>query len=84
MIAIGAFFSGLWARAQAWIIAGIAILIAIGVAFLKGRSSGKAVIIEEQKQQRADAIVERKQVDEAVETLPPSDVDDRLSKWMRD
>lgn len=84
MIAIGAFFSGLWARAQAWIIGGVAILIAIGVAFLKGRSSGKAVIVEKQKQQRADAIVERKKVDEAVETLPPSDVDDRLSKWLRD
>lgn len=86
--AIGAWIAGaagsVWARIQFWLLALVAIAVAIGVAFLKGRSSGKQVIIDEQKQQRADAVVERKQSDEKVDAAPSADVDTKLDKWMRD
>lgn len=84
MAAIGLFFANLWGRIQLWVFAAIMFLVVLVVAFFKGRSSGKEVVIAQQKQDRADAIVERKETDAKVDALPASDVDTRLDKWMRD
>ncbi len=76
--------TGAWSRLQVWLIGGAAIALAIGIAWLKGRSSGKAVIVEQQKQARAEAIVERKKSDEQIDAVSPAGVDAGLDKWMRD
>ncbi len=83
-VAVATFFANIWGRIQFYALAAIAVIVALGVAWLKGRSEGKAMIVEEQKQQRAESIVQRKETDEKVDAVPTADLDERIDKWMRD
>jgi len=43
---MAAFFASLWAKAQLYLAVAGAVLLAIGIAFLKGRAAGKAVVAD--------------------------------------
>lgn len=74
----------LWGRAKVWLALAGAALLAVGVAFLRGRAEGKKIIEAEQAKLRAESMKQRKEIDDEVENLGASDVDERLTRWLRD
>lgn len=60
------------------------ILVAIGIAFLKGRKAGVEHMEAEQTKRRIEALQDRKAVDDEIKNLGSNDVDQRLARWMRD
>lgn len=75
---------GLWGKIKGWAALAGAALLAVGVAFLKGRSEGRRVFEAKRTEQRVGAMKERKDVDDEIDSLGHADVDQRLAKWMRD
>lgn len=57
--------------------------IVIGVAMLKVFSAGKAAERQRQDQQSLENFRERARIDDEVRSLPPGDVERRLSRWVR-
>lgn len=66
------------------IAAGAAIALAIGLAVLKVFSAGKAAERAAQDHRSLDNMRERQATDADVEGLGHADVDQRMSRWMRD
>jgi F0F1-type ATP synthase membrane subunit b/b' len=77
-------FAFLATAAGKWIVAGLGVVVAIVVAWLKGRLSGAKAERAKQAADQLDAIQKRKETDDEVASLGPADVDSGLSKWMRD
>ena len=61
-----------------------AVIVAIGIAFLKGRRVGIEHIEAEQSARRIQSMKDRKEVDDEVDQLGSNDVDERFARWMRD
>ncbi len=74
----------IWGKFQGWIIAAGAIITILATAYAKGRMDQKTVTTAKVNEKRLDDIQEAKKVDEEIKKLSPSDVDKRLSKYMRD
>ena len=81
---IGALLMGAWSRISSWLApVGVALAIVAG-AFFYGRSSGKADAKAEQARANAKAIKQARGVEDEVQNMGASRVDDALSKWLRD
>ena len=81
---IGALLGGIWSRIAGWLApAGMALAI-VAFAFFYGRSSGKADAKAEQAKANAKAIKKARAVEDDVQNMGASRVDDALSKWLRD
>lgn len=77
-------FAAIWSRITGWLApVGVALAIVAG-AFFYGRSSGKADAKAEQAKANAKAIKQARGVEDEVQALGASRVDDALSKWLRD
>lgn len=76
--------AGPWAKLQAGLAIAGAVIVAIGIAFLKGRKAGVAHIEAEQAARRIQSMKDRKAVDDEVQNLGSNDIDDRMSRWLRD
>ena len=74
----------LWGRAQVWLPLAGAFVVALGVAFLRGRAEGKKIIEAEQAKRRAEAMKHRKEIDDEVDQMGAADVDSNYSRWLRD
>lgn len=72
-----------WSKVSGWALAAGGVLLALGAAWLKGRSEGKDVIRREQEQRRAEAITKRKELDDDVARAPSASLDARASRWVR-
>lgn len=80
----GALFAGIWSRITGWLApVGMALAIVAG-AFFYGRSSGKADAKAEQAKANAKAIKQARGVEDEINEMGASRVDDALSKWLRD
>lgn len=66
------------------IAAAAALALAIGVALLKVFSAGKQSERDAQDRRSLDNMRERQKTDAEVEGLGHADVDERMSRWMRD
>lgn len=81
---LSALFWGLWSRISSWLAPVGASLAIVAGAFFYGRSSGKADAKAEQAKANAKAIKQARGVEDDVQTMGASRVDDALSKWLRD
>ena len=75
---------GLWAKIKVGLGIAGAVIIAIGIAFLKGRRAGVEHMQAEQSARRIQSMKDRKDVDDEVANLGSNDVDERFTRWMRD
>jgi hypothetical protein len=67
-----------------YVVAGLAIAAALGLAALKLISTGRQQERARQQSDTLEAIKARRSSDEKVDGLGPDDVRDGISKWMRD
>ena len=72
-------------RLKLWVYAAGAALVAIGLAYFKGRSAGAAAVKADANEARLDAMQTAKEVEDEIRSL---DVDDpafidRASQWVR-
>lgn len=74
----------LWGKTKIWAGIALAVLVAIGVAFLRGRAAGIQHMEAEQARRRIEAIKERQEVDDEVDQMGSTDLDSNYSKWLRD
>lgn len=75
--------SALWAKFAGWAVGAGAILAAIGGVWLKGRSDGKAAEQAAIARHRAEAIENKRKLDDEIDNLAPADVDERFDRWVR-
>lgn len=61
-----------------------AVVIAIGIAFLRGRAAGIQHLEAEQARRRIESMQTRKDVEDDISELGSQDVDERLARWNRD
>jgi hypothetical protein len=61
----------------------IALIAALGWGFSQRRAGAKAERAKQAADQ-LDAIKDRKEKDDEINSLAPADVDSRLGKWLRD
>ncbi len=74
----------LWGKTKIWAGLALAVLVAIGIAFLRGRSAGIQHMEAEQARRRIEAMKDRKEVDDDVDQMGSADLDSNYSKWLRD
>ena len=74
----------LWKLAPNWLKVTLGVVVAIFLAFIKGRNLGHDNAVKEQEKRNAEGETKRSELHDKIRKLPPSDVDNRLSKWMRD
>lgn len=76
--------AALWSRASFYITIAGAVLVAIGVAFIKGRAEGKATYVRQREKAKQDASRKAEKIRDEIQNAPDARVDRRLDKWMRD
>lgn len=73
-----------WLKIKAALAIVGAVIVALGIAFIRGRKAGIDHIEAEQTARRVQSMKDRKAVDDDVQNLGSNDVDQRLSRWVRD
>ena len=73
-----------WSRVSGWAALAAAILAALGVAWLRGRSAGKAAWEAKRQAVRDKALRTSGEVRHEVQTDSDAALDRRLDRWMRD
>ena len=73
-----------WGKLKAALAIAGAVIIAIGIAFLRGRKAGIDHIEAEQDRRRLESMKQRKEIDDDISNLGSNDVDQSLARWMRD
>lgn len=66
-----------------WIVAALGVVVALVGTYLKGRLSGAKAERDKQAAGQLQAVKDRKDTDDAVNSLPTADLDSRLSQWMK-
>lgn len=61
-----------------------AFVVALFLAFWRGRAAGIQHIEAEQTRHRLESMRQRKEIDDEVDRLGGDDVDSRLNRWLRD
>lgn len=74
----------IWNALPNWLKWAIGFVIAMFLAIMGGRYKGRKDAEEEQKKRDADAIANRKTVDNEISKLDKPAVNKRLDPWMRD
>lgn len=72
-----------WGKIKAALAIAVAVIVAIGIAFLRGRKAGIDHIEAEQDRRRLESMKQRKEVDDEIDALGAQDVDERLKRWNR-
>lgn len=70
-------------KLKIWAGLAVAVLVAVGVAFVRGREAGKDVIRQQQDKARAKAIEDKRKSDDAVDQMGDADVDREYDRWVR-
>ena len=73
-----------WSRVSGWAALAAAILAALGVAWLRGRSAGKAAWEAKRQAVRDKALRTSGEVRHEIQTDSDAALDRRLDRWMRD
>lgn len=76
--------AALWSRASFYLSIAGAVVIAVGIAFIIGRSDGKAAYVRQREKAKQAASKKAEQVRDEIENAPDARIDSRLDKWMRD
>jgi hypothetical protein len=78
------FWLPIWAVMPNWLKVTLAAVGAVLTAYVAGRNKGSKDERDRRAKADAHAIQNRKDVDDEVRNLSPSDVDKRLDRWSRD
>jgi hypothetical protein len=73
----------LWDKAAGWIVGVGAILAAIGGIWFKAKAEGRASEREAEARHKAEAIANKRKLDDEIDGLAPADVDSRFNRWVR-
>jgi hypothetical protein len=84
MEALIAILGAAWARVSGWAALTAAIFAAFGIAWLRGRSAGKAAWEAKRRVAREKALTTSGEVRHDVQTDSDVALDRRLDRWMRD
>lgn len=76
--------AALWSRASLYLSLAGAVIIAIGIAFIMGRSEGKAAYVRRREKAKQAASQKAEKIRDEIENAPDARVDRRLDRWMRD
>jgi hypothetical protein len=76
--------AALWSRASFYLSIAGAVVIAIGIAFIKGRADGKATYVRQREKAKQAASKTAEKVRDEIQNAPDARVESRLDKWMRD
>lgn len=71
-------------KLKLWISITGAVMVALAVAYLKGRSAGAAASEAANMKRRQAAIKKSREIENDVSSLSDDELDRRLSRWMRD
>jgi len=71
----------LWGKLKAALAIVGAVIIAIGIAFLRGRKAGIDHIEAEHDRRCLESMKQRMEVDDEIDSLWAQDVDERLNRW---
>lgn len=74
----------LWGKTKIWAGIAVAVIAAIGIAFLRGRSAGIQHIEAEQAKRRIESMQKRKDIDDDVSEMGSNDIDREYDRWLRD
>lgn len=74
----------LWTKFKVGLGIAGAVIVAIGIAFLKGRRAGIGHIEAEQAKRRLESVKQRKEIDDEISQLGSNDIDQRYAQWLRD
>ena len=77
-------FSGLWTRVSGWVVLAGALVAALGIAWLRGRTAGKASWETKRAQLRDKVQRQSGEIRHDVQTDSDDALDRRLDRWMRD
>lgn len=77
--------ASLYARIKGWLVAAAVVVIALAVAYFKGRRAGGEAVETQLQEEAHDALVERIEVETDVARRPDGDAAQRLrDNWSRD
>lgn len=74
----------LWGKAKIWGGIAVAVFVAVGIAFLRGRSAGIKHMEAEQIKRRIESMQKRKEIDDDVSEMGSNDIDREYDRWLRD
>lgn len=74
----------LFGKAKLYRLAAGAFIAAAFAAYWRIREDGKNAVRLEQQRRNAEAVKDRKEIDDEVADLGSNDVDERFARWMRD
>jgi hypothetical protein len=77
-------FLSLGMRARLYLSLAGAVLIALGMAFIMGRSAGKESYVRQREKAKKKASQTAEGIRHAIDKAPDDRVDRRLDQWMRD
>lgn len=71
-------------RAKLYLSLAGAVLVALGMAFIMGRSAGKEAYVKQREIAKKKASQTAEKVRDEIQNAPDARVDRRLDRWMRD
>ena len=77
------FITALPGKLKLWISIAGAVIVAVAVAYVRGRSAGSDAADAAQAKRRQAAMKKAREIENEVSGLSDSDLDKRLSRWLR-
>lgn len=74
----------IWNGAKLYIAIAGAVIAALGIAWLKGRSAGREAYVRKREAVRAHAVEAAQEIREDARKDTDAGIDQRLDRWMRD
>lgn len=74
----------LWSRASLLLSLLGAVVVALGIAFIKGRADGKATYIRQREKAKQAASKKAEKIRDEIHSASDSRINSRLDRWMRD
>lgn len=65
-----------------WFVGGLAVLAVVGGVYLKGRFAGVASEKAKQAEETLNNLRDRNKTDDAINKMPPTDLDRELGRWL--
>ena len=71
-------------RVKLYLSLACAVLVALGMAFIMGRSAGKEAYVKQRETAKKKAAKKAETIRHEIDKAPDARVDSRLDRWMRD
>lgn len=71
-------------KLKLWLAVAGGVIVAVGTAYLRGRSAGKDAAKAAARKRNEIAVKKARKIESDVEKLGPDELNKRLSRWLRD